>query len=534
MIASSYSAIGELERKRKSQPPRPPRDPQVAVTGLLLGGIGELLAKLSRRGLPLPESVPGYGALPPGDVVQIHHFTPVPGLEVIDPSTWGSRSGLHGRKNAEASWVRGAPDVRPSMAYLPDYGYTNERIFGPNPTRIEGGLPGMYNLDADPDGLIEAARAKVVAEHGGASSPVLPSALPQAIAREVQQRGYTGFYRPNGPHGGEAMMFDIIDSRAPGNYPNIAQLRQDLGLPIEPGKGLFPIDDADIAAVTTESQPGKSLAPHRYQNYNDEGAAWLLHRDYERLLRNPDTTSVVAGYFKTPAPVYQGQGYYKGQRNPVSGARVVHDDATRPLKPEEIERMNAVAVVEGLLRDQDAAAWSRPYDLKIEPAKDDFAVLLESPTYGLSGLRSVADKIEKIPLGKYRQNPNDPTETMADSFVIVPNPNGGPGVLVFNVNSKVAPAEFQNMMRGVLAQETKRLGYDNVEAPTAKWGKADSGYFDNSEYESLINSLSPDRQMEARAALRDLTPAVDKIKAYHDSLRRPSSVPERTLGGGQP
>lgn len=518
MITSKFSAIHELEEQRKLRPARPAQDPQVAVVGMLPGILGDVLAAMSRNKQQLPKSVPGYGALPPGDVVNMHHYTPVKDLEVIDPSKWASRSGPD--KNMERAWVEGYPEVKPAMAYLPDYGYKNEHIFGPDPKLIEGAVPGMYNLFEDPLDIIAAARQKAKEAHGGSHYPLMSEPVTRQIMRELQQRGFTGFYRPDAHQGGAAMLFDLVDSRPPGNYPNIAQLRQDLGLPNEVGQSLFPIKDADVAAITTETQPGKSLVPHRYRKYKDEGAAWLLHRDYERLLRNPDTSSVVAKYFDAEAPVYQGQGYFKGQQNPMSGARLRFDSNPHyPLTPDQKQKMDAVAVTEGILRDQDAAAWSRPYDLKPDPTPDDTAVMLESPTFGAETLKDVTKEIEKVPLGQYQWNPTDKKETMADHVVVVPNPNGGPGLFVFKIDDNIPNADFQMMMQQVLDQQKRRLKYTGVPEPEAKWGKQDSGYIGYQDYQTTLQSLPADLQMRAQKALEDLTPAVNAIRDYHDKLR---------------
>lgn len=527
MIASQFSAIRQLEAQRKIKPARPAPDPQVAVVGMLPGILGDVLSAMSRNKQPLPKSVPGYGALPPGDVVNIHHFTEKP-FDVLDPAQWSTRSPTAPRKNLESAWV--TPEHYPVMTYLPDYGYTKEQNLFTKPTRlIEGGVPGMYNASEDPLGLHPLTHQRVLDAAGGGH--VIPAEFKREFAREIEQRGYTGYYAPDAPQGGAAMMFDLIDTRPPGNYPNIAQIRQDLGLSNEPGQGLFPIRDADVASVTTETQPGKALIPHRYRNYeNDQAASWLLHRDYERLLRNPDSTSVVAKYFDTEAPVFQGQGYFKGQRNPVSGARMAVDDPKRPLTDAEKQKLDAIALTEGVLRDQDAAAWSRPYDLTDKPKTGDKAVLLESPTYGVDALKTITNRLEAIPLGQYKWG--DEGETFADHAVIVPNPNGSPGVFVFKIDDNIPDAYFRAIMDGIIAREKKALGYGGVAPPKVRWGKYDSRYIDAKQYGSKMKELPADLQMRVVRAVQDLTPAVSQVRSYHDSLRSKNQRGAGAVPGG--
>jgi hypothetical protein len=508
--------LNTLKRKVK---PRESKPVQTAVVGLLPGILGDALAAMSRAGQKLPKSVPGYGALPPGDVVNIHHFTPDKSVEVLDPAKWGARAGT--RRNAESAWIEGTPDVQAMHAYLPDYGYTNENLFGNDPKLIAGGVPGMYNMETDPLGLMQIARDRASIGTGGA--PPKGNFIKQEAAREIQERGYTGYYYPTAPQqGGAAQMFDLVDTRAPGNYPNIAQMRAELGLSNAPRDSLFPMRDQDIAAVTLESQPGKEMLPNRYKNFSDPAAAWLLHRDYERFLRNPDGSSVVGKYLDTEAPVYQGAGYFKGQKNPLSGLRVAQEggDPSKPLTPDQRARMDAIALAEGVLRDQDATAWSRPYDLKPAPAPDDTAVLMTSESLGAGGLGSIARRLEAQKPGTYAYDPSDPTESMADHVAIVPNPSGGPGVLVFRIDDNLPLSEFQAAVGKVGAEYGKTssmlTGQDDF---SMAWGKHDTGYFDHKEYAAQIDALPEPLRSQARKAIEALKPGANAISGYHERIR---------------
>jgi hypothetical protein len=509
--------LNNLKRKVKSRESKPV---QTAVVGLLPGILGDALAAMSRAGQKLPKSVPGYGALPPGDVVNIHHFTPDKSVEVLDPAKWGARAGT--LRNAERSWVEGTPDVYPMNAYLPDYGYTNENLFGTDPKLIAGGVPGMYNMDADPLGIYQIARDR--AKQGAGYYPVTGGKIVQEASRELQERGYTGAYYPETPsQGGAAHLFDLVDTRAPGNYPNIAQMRAELGLSNEPRDSLFPMTDRDIAAVTLESQPGKDMLPTRYRKFKNPTAAWLLHRDYERFLRNPDGSSVVASYMDIPASVYQGAGYFKGQKNPMSGLRVAQEggDPSKPLTPDQRARMDAIALAEGVLRDQDATAWSRPYELKPAPTPDDTAVLLRSEGLGAEGLASVARALEKEPLGPYAWDPTDKKETMADHVAIVPNPSGAPGVFVFRIDEDLPLDVFQDIMARVGAYQEKSLGYRGVRDFNMEWGKHDTGYFEYKDYAEKLDSLPDPLKSQAKKAIEALKPGANAISGYHARIRSP-------------
>jgi hypothetical protein len=500
-------------------PPRKPKRDQVAVVGMLPGILGDALAAMSRAGRKLPKSVPGYGALPPGDVVNIHHYTPNQAVEVLDPAKWGARAGT--RRNAESAWMEGTPDVQAMHAYLPDYGYTNEHLFGNDPKLIQGGVPGMYNMEADPLNLMQIAAARASQGTGGA--PPKGNFVKQEAAREIQERGYTGYYYPTDTRqGGAAQLFDLVDTRAPGNYPNIAQMRAELGLSNAPRDSLFPMRDQDIAAVTLESQPGKDMLPNRYKNFADPSAAWLLHRDYERFLRNPDGTSVVGQYLDTEVPVYQGAGYFQGQKNPMSGLRVAQEggDPSQPLTPDQRAKMDAIALAEGVLRDQDATAWSRPYDLKPTPAPDDTAVLMTSDRLGAGGLGSIARRLEAEKPGAYAYDPSDPKESMADHVAIVPNPNGGPGVLVFRIDDNLPLSEFQAVVGKVGSEygKTSSLLTGQNDFGMA-WGKHDTGYFEHKAYNDSIQALPEPLRTNALKAIEALKPGADAISGYHTRIR---------------
>jgi hypothetical protein len=509
--------LSTLKRKVK---PREAKPVQTAVVGLLPGILGDALAAMSRAGKKLPKSVPGYGALPPGDVINIHHYTPQQGLEVLDPAKWGSRAGT--ARNMERSWVEGEPDIYPAQAYLPDFGYVNENKWGPTPERIEGAVPGMYNELEDPLGIRALVKEKLEGAREGGLYPVRSYELKQEFQREVQRRGFSGTYAPSGAaQGGTAFITDLVATGAPGTYPNIAQLRANLNLPNEVGKELFPVNDP-VATVTTETMPGKALTPHRYRLYeNDPAAAWLLHRDYERLLRNPDTSSVVAKYLdQDEAPVYQGQGYFQGQRNPVSGARVEQpgESLKRPMNRHERAKMDAVAVVEGVLRDQDAAAWARPRELSPVPGADTTAVLLKGKNMGSYQLKQVVEELEKIDAGQYRWGDNP--ENLTEHFPIVPNPDGSPGVMVFNANPNIPSDVFRGVIEGIIAKhETKWRNLGSTDF-TPLWGKHDSGYIPSSDYAAVLSKLPTALKKNAERALKELSPAVNEIRAYHDRIRQ--------------
>jgi len=517
MKTSQYSTLDKL---RRSVPQREPKLPKTAVVGLIPGMLGDVLASLSRAGKQLPKEVPGYGALPPGDVINIHHYTPQQGLEVLDPAKWGSRAGVN--RNMERAWVQGEPDLYPVQAYLPDYGYTNENKWGPTSERIEGAIPGMYNEAEDPLGLWPKTKEAFKARREGGLYAPTGTEFKQEFQREVQRRGFSGTYAPEGAaQGGTAFITDLVATGAPGTYPNIAQLRSNLGLPNEPGQGLFPLTDEPIAAVTTETMPGAALTPHRYRLYeNDAPAAWLLHRDYERLLRNPDSSSVVAKYLDMDeAPTYQGQGYFKGQRNPVTGAMVEQPEESlkRPLNRHERAKMDAIAVVEGVLRDQDAAAWARPRELSPVPKEGTTAVLLKGKNMGSYQLKQVVQELEKIDSGPYRWG--DDPDNMTEHFPVVPNPDGSPGVMIFNANDKIPPEKFREVVEGVIAKNETRWKNAGSTDFEPLWGKHDSGYIPSSAYSSVLEKLPTALKENAKRALRELSPAVNEVRAYHDRIR---------------
>jgi hypothetical protein len=145
---------------------------------------------------------------------------------------------------------------------------------------------------------------------------------------------------------------------------------------------------------------------------------------------------------------------------------------------------------------------------------------MTSDRLGAGGLGSIARRLEAEKPGAYAYDPNDPNESMADHVAIVPNPSGGPGVLVFRIDDNLPLAEFQAAVGkvGVDYGKTSSMltGQDDF---SMAWGKHDTGYFDHKEYTEQLQALPEPLRSQALKAINALKPGADAISGYHTRIR---------------
>jgi hypothetical protein len=55
---------------------------------------------------------------------------------------------------------------------------------------------------------------------------------------------------------------------------------------------------------------------------------------------------------------------------------------------------------------------------------------------------------------------------------------------------------------------------------TPLWGKHDPGYIPSSDYAAVLSKLPTALKKNAERALKELSPAVNEIRAYHDRIRQ--------------
>ena len=285
--------LAELEAKRRAGPPKPLLgSDQFAAVNLmpLVGEVQRLMGLGAGAAKRAPKSVYPGGMLPPGDILPVD--VPKAVGRAVDPATGG-------------------------QMYLPGTAPAGEEL-------VQGAVPGMYNVAEDPNRVraFIQRREELRAQAAGLPpKPVEAQQLDAEVQAELRRRGYSGHYDPVT---GTVAPLTPVDLT--GAAPNIDGMRKNLNLEIAPS-------DPEIefaprgpwAQVNTETVPGATHFADRYKGYETSPeAAAMLHSDYERLLRNPDGSSVVANLVLEDqfAPVRQAQGYFQGQKNPVSGARI--------------------------------------------------------------------------------------------------------------------------------------------------------------------------------------------------------------------
>jgi hypothetical protein len=543
---NTYNNLDRLNRRAAERRHQIPAGSDKVAAINMLRKMGPELARMSQMRETLPRSVseeayPG-GVLPPGDVVKVEHYTAAPEFQAFDPSLWNSRSASP-VSNAEAGRFMSNPDIRSSQFYLPDLGSVPETQITGQPgqvRKIEGYVPGMYNLDRDPDNLGDYVREQFARENPGAGG--FPDAETQnMLAREAARRGYAGTY--NEIPAPEATYKYRLDVTTPvdltGAAPNIPAMRTQLGLKVGAHRGEGLMDPQATAQVTTETQPGVGVMPERYALYKDNPtASHMLHRDYEQLLRNPDGSSVVGNMLGVePTEHRQSVGVYEGQRNPMVQQRVTVtpprvDASADPktikeqaqLSPEDQAKMNALAAVEGKIRGQDAAAWGYPIHMTEEsamplaglPWENVDGAIFRSPTLGKSAVESVADEVLSIPVpAKYKAN------TMEDLIAVTPAPDGGGGVMLLNIG--MDNGEFQSMVRIIRGNHPV---WESQNGMTTEWGTYDGNYI--TDYDAEIAKLPRDLRQKAEQAVETLQPMANQIGSYHDQLRKPPEAPKKT------
>jgi hypothetical protein len=556
-----YQSINELDRRLAERKHRTPVTQGQTAAVNLMPLVDEVLdlARRSKAGQALPRRVsddiyPG-GILPPGDVVEIEHYTRAPGgqLPVLDPAQWGSRQGpaLSFRNNAEGPRMQANPEMFNVQGYLPAYGARPEKDIATGSTGVvRGAVPGMYNLTKDPDNLLGQIKAKhaldqaAMGKEGPFAIPLDDTTKQLMVEQEARRRGYTGVYRTDLPtsYKASASMLTPVDTR--GAAPNIAAMRDELGLPVGAGapEREFP-DIPRYAQVNTETMPGAANFAERYRGYEQSpSAAAMLHADYEQLLRNPDGSSVVAAEFGRDAPVRQAQGVYAGQRNPVAAARVpvtppkitpdmdpdmIAEKAVLPQR--DVDTLDAIALTEGLLRDQDAVAWNMPFVLTPEKQMAREGIPWESvntAVFASPGLRHkevgmAADKLRQMPLSdevakQFEDWAGEGGVLTWEDLIAVTEPPSGTGGVQFTNISGMPPQAFQNAVRQLRDQFPSWVSSRNMET---QWGRAQTGFYSADEYAERIKTLPPELRAKVERTLEKYAPHVDRIRRYHDELR---------------
>lgn len=554
MAVNTYNNMARLDqRSRERRRQLPAGANQVAAINFL-AKLGPELAAMSKRREALPTQVgedvyPG-GQLPPGDVVRVEHYTAAPEFRAFDPSLWGSRGGSGGRGNKEYNRFAANPDIRSSQFYLPDYGSIPEDQItkqAGDVRKIEGYLPGMYNLDVDPEEIAPYVKEQYLRQNPGQDYVPIDQGE-NLMAREAARRGYAGTYHENVPGSVLGTRLDVMTPvDLTGAAPNIPAMRTMLGLKTMPGQGEVPMPTGSTAQVTTETMPGAGVMPERYRLYEDNPTAGaMLHRDYEQLLRNPDGSSVVGQMLgvndtstRQSTGVFRAEGAEKSQRNPMSQQRVAVtpprvDASADPetikeqavLSADDRAKMNALAVTEGKLRDQDAAAWGYPIHMTAEadmplaglPWENVNAAVFRSP--GLQGneVKTVADEIYSIPVPEKYDAGN-----MDQLIAVTPAPDGDGGIMLMNIG--MDNDDFQQMTRTIRGNHPmwERSGM------TTEWGTYDGDYIMAKDYDKTIEGLPRDLRQKSERALERLGPMTGQIKSYHDQLREsaPGAVPAR-------
>ena len=539
MAYNVNNSLAELQSRAAQRPPPQGHDQFAAVNLMaLMPEVMELMRK-SRQGQKLPSRVPEDvypgGVLPPGDVVGVKHYTSAPeDIQALDPAYWGSRAGedraIYG--NAEGPRMKQNPDLYNTQFYLSEYPHTPEsQITGqPGVRLIEGALPGMYNATKDPEGIYAALRAS---PHHFTDTD---QALAEAFDREVRRRGYTGPYWEDTGQSFGAAGYSMTPVDLTGAAPNIEGMRANLGLDVASGKPETRYTPGSpYAQVTAETMPGEKYFADRYSLYKDSPSAGaMLHNDYEKLLRNPDNSSVVADMMGLSADVKQGQGIYKGQKNPLSAARIkIHKprlDASMDidqiaekgrLDPHDRARMDALALTEGILRDQDAVAWSVPIHMTPErampieglPWKAVNSAIFRSPQLGAKEVAMVGDSLDEALPDKLKTQWADTWQDM----ISVSEPSDGSGGIMFTNVGGLEPKVFQDKVREMRKKHSDWQRSRNMET---EWGRADTGYYTNDEFADAMANLPEDLQGLSHDTVQRLTPYVGQIRSYHDNLRQ--------------
>jgi len=554
---SINTALYNLDRKLASRPRNDPPGIKTAAVNLmpLVDEVVDLI-DATRKGIARPDRVPESiypgGKLPPGDVVPVRHYTTAPeGTQALDPAMYGSRP--TSRSNKEYNRVTGPAfaDSAQTQFYIPGQSLEEPDITSGRRV-VEGALPGMYNITDDPDGIkayLEENFRRRMDDYGfiGAKpTRTDPSTYSQELDREIRRRGYTGGYRtPDDPTLSNVHQGPVAYSLTPvdleGNAPNIAAMREQLGLPVrQGGREQLLARGGPYAQVTTESMPGAEFFASRYKGYSDNPAAGaMLHADMEQLLRDPDGGSVVARMLGVQdAPVRQSQGVYKGQRNPVAAARLrIEPPEVDPswdaewiaehavLSPQDRAQLDATAIVEGVLRDQDAAAWV--YPVVSVPESEVATRGIPWGAVNMAQFRSSminAPEVAEIAdtLGKLDPPEGMPdwTDSLEDVIAVTEPPDGAGGVVLTNVGD-LPPQDFQQVVRDLRSRFSRWESSRNM---TTEWGRADTGFHEYDNYPKAIQQLPAELQERVVQTIDALKPHADRIKGYHDSLR---NVPEQ-------
>lgn len=516
MSYTPLNALADLEAQRGQPRPPPLGSDQVAAVNMMrIGeGVWDLIQK-SHAGRKLPATVaddvyPG-GRLPKGTVM---------------PVTQARAEAAQGVAGGVLDPARGRVELSGA---------------GPSEA-IQGAVPGMYNVTQDPDALIDLVQKQHIERQHMAGvknpTPMAPIELQKALDAELSRRGYTGPYWEDMKKG---YALTPVDLR--GAAPNIDNMRYNLGLPerapmpeeeFRP-RGFF----GDRAQVNTETQPGAQYFTDRYRLYegNPEAGA-MLHTDYERLLRNPDNSSVVAQMMGiSDTSVRQAQGIYKGQQNPVAGARI-RIEKVPPIEPSmdsemiaevgnlsqyDRDRLNAVAVVEGMLRDQDAVAWTYPVYMVDQsniaqaglPWQAVNAAIFRSPMMRQAEVAKVGTALQE-PVPAALKAKVGWGETWEDYIAVTEPADGSGGVMMTNV-AGVPHGVFQAKVREL---QLKFQDWEASRGMRTEWGRADTGYIENSDFATAIDTLPDDLKAQAIDTYSRLVPYTTQIRTYHDDLRR--------------
>ena len=523
MIPTVSSAMAELEAKKAQRKPPLGSDQVAAVNLMALGPDVLQMLKLSRRGAPIPgelaeRAYPG-GILPPGDVVPLAHHTPAK-FDILDPAM---------SPRGESSF------------------YTDPLAPTPPPGNrtIEGAVPGMYNVDTDPEQVIAGLQMQHIQRQQAAGvepAPLAPDELKAATDAELRRRGYTG---PYSPRKGEGYALTPVDLR--GAAPNIEGMRANLDLPS--GASAPEVEFAprsSVAVVNAETQPGAAYFAARYPLYSqDPNAAAMLHADYEKLLRNPDGSSAVAQRLGVDdTQVRQAQGVYKGQTNPVAAVRVplLRKPQIGPemdaemiaeqgsLSPIDRARLNAVALTEGKLRDQDAVAWTYPVYMAREqdlaetglPWDAVNSAIFRSPLLRQKEV-AMAGRALDAPLPPQVKATVQFGDTWEDLIAVTEPADGSGGVMFTNVgglNHKVFQDKVRELRKQFPTWETHR-------GMKTEWGRADSDFFMNGDFDKNIDALPDDLRDKVVETYNTFRPYTEQINTYHDALRMRSQETQK-------
>jgi len=526
---------------------------QTAAVNLMgMSDAVQALIDLSRAGKRLPTRVPDEvypgGVLPPGDVIPVEHYTHAPGgtegWQAVDPAMYGSRPGPI-NQNAEWGRMQQNPQLQNSQWYIPGESSPEADIVRGATDRIEGALPGMYNMTLDPDDIEGMVRAQhdleqeLMGRTGPMKTSLDPTSLQTAIETEARRRGYAGIYRTDLPTKYKASASVTTPVDLHGEAPNIDAMRLDLGREVGIGVPERNLEAfGPYAQVTTETQPGTQYWARRYRGYADNPAKGaMLHADYERLLRDPDGGSVVAREMGLEdAPVRQGQGVYKGQRNPMAAARVQVKppqitpdmDADRiaeiGLSKQDKAKLDAIATVEGMLRDQDAAAWNYPLVMTREadmPTQGIDWAAVNSAEFRSPGLRHkevgmVADELSKMPVpDEIRPKWLDDGATMEDMIMVNEVPDTEGGILLVNIGN-LEPKVFREYVDKI---RQRYPGWFSSRRAETYWGRTQTGYIEQKDYNRTLSSLPEGLRARAEEALIKYEPYVQQVRDYHDKLR---------------